>query len=134
MTWIPCLIISAAVACSASAPFTHTSPLSGCSTPEMILMRVDLPEPFSPMRQCASPERTEKSTPFRAYAPTKLLWMALSRRKSSMVRHLLLHRVQAAKWDHDQITEWAPAHASEPGRGRAETMIRKCCTCRDYPW
>jgi hypothetical protein len=63
---MPWWIISLALACGTWAPATHTSPLSGCSTPEMTLISVDLPEPFSPIRQWISPERTEKSTPFSA--------------------------------------------------------------------
>ena len=34
---------------------TMRPPGSGRCTPEMILIRVDLPEPFSPTRQCTSP-------------------------------------------------------------------------------
>ena len=48
------------------ASLHEISPLSGWRTPEMILMSVDLPEPFSPTRQWISPVRIEKSTPFRA--------------------------------------------------------------------
>src|SRR6267154_4082838 len=46
-------------------------PRSGASTPEMILMRVDLPEPFSPTRQCTSPASSVRSTSRSACTPPK---------------------------------------------------------------
>src|ERR1700730_1313876 len=46
-------------------------PRSGASTPEMILMRVDLPEPFSPTRQCTSPTSSVRSTSRSACTPPK---------------------------------------------------------------
>src|SRR5258707_15588238 len=46
-------------------------PGSGDSTPEMILTRVDLPEPFSPTRQCTSPASSVRSTSRSACTPPK---------------------------------------------------------------
>src|SRR5258706_9172084 len=46
-------------------------PRSGSSTPEMILMSVDLPEPFSPTRQCTSPTSSVRSTLRSACTPPK---------------------------------------------------------------
>ncbi len=43
-------------------PSSTTVPEVGCSMPERILMRVDLPAPFSPMMACTSPRFTSKST------------------------------------------------------------------------
>jgi hypothetical protein len=36
-------------------------PESGVVAPEMILISVDLPAPFSPTSACTSPDRTSKS-------------------------------------------------------------------------
>src|SRR5450759_1109737 len=47
-------------------------PESGVSTPLITLISVDLPEPFSPTRQCTSPGRTSKVTLSRAATPPKL--------------------------------------------------------------
>src|SRR6478736_7202383 len=46
-------------------------PLSGSSTPEMTLTSVDLPEPFSPTRQCTSPTSSVRSTSRSACTPPK---------------------------------------------------------------
>src|SRR3954447_8878329 len=46
-------------------------PGSGDSTPEMILISVDLPEPFSPTRQCTSPTSSVRSTSRSACTPPK---------------------------------------------------------------
>src|SRR3954452_814644 len=46
-------------------------PGSGASTPEMILISVDLPEPFSPTRQCTSPTSSVRSTSRSACTPPK---------------------------------------------------------------
>src|SRR3982074_1167821 len=50
-------------------------PGSGASTPEMILISVDLPEPFSPTRQCTSPASSVRSTSRSACTPPKRLDM-----------------------------------------------------------
>src|SRR5882724_12020717 len=57
-------------------------PGSGAQTPEMILISVLLPEPFSPTRQWISPSRRSKSTPSSAWTPPKRLLIARSARKS----------------------------------------------------
>src|SRR6476469_2551291 len=46
-------------------------PRSGSSTPEMTLTSVDLPEPFSPTRQCTSPTSSVRSTSRSACTPPK---------------------------------------------------------------
>ena len=88
MTWMPRAIVAADPRLATGCPSTTIRPLSGCSTPEMILMRVDFPQPFSPTRQWISPLRKVKSTPLSAWTPTKLLWIFSSRRNSSIAGRL----------------------------------------------
>src|SRR4029450_10917758 len=60
--------------CGYSRPsMTMRPPGSGRSTPEMILMTVDLPDPFSPTRQCTSPPDRDRATSRRATTPPKCL-------------------------------------------------------------
>ena len=47
-------------------PRTATSPWVGCSTPQMHLSRVDLPEPLRPRMPTVSPSLTVSETPSRA--------------------------------------------------------------------
>src|SRR6266566_5144206 len=51
-----------------SAPSILMLPESGRSIPDKMLIRVDLPAPFSPSRQCTSPCRTVRLT--RSFART----------------------------------------------------------------
>src|SRR5690242_3715130 len=46
-----------------------TVPTSGTRTPEATLIRVDLPDPFSPTRACTSPGAQSKSTSLSAFTP-----------------------------------------------------------------
>src|SRR4029450_7184074 len=64
-------------------PSISTVPSSAVSAPEMILMRVDLPAPFSPTSACTSPERTSKSTPRSAWTPPSPLRMPVRRNSPS---------------------------------------------------
>src|SRR5439155_16376834 len=50
-------------------PSTRISPASGRSIPERMLIRVDLPAPFSPSRQCTSPCRAASETSSFATTP-----------------------------------------------------------------
>src|ERR1700722_14798796 len=50
----------------ASLPRTATSPEVGCSTPQMHLSRVDLPEPLRPRMPTVSPSLTVSETSLRA--------------------------------------------------------------------
>src|SRR5437868_7528760 len=88
MTWMPRAIVAADPRLATGCPSTKIRPLSGCSTPEMILMSVDFPQPFSPTRQWISPLRKVKSTPLSAWTRTKLLWIFSSRRNSSIAGRL----------------------------------------------
>src|SRR6478609_3426050 len=54
-----------------SPEMTIRPPGSGASTPEMILISVDLPDPFSPTRQCTSPTSSVRSTSRSACTPPK---------------------------------------------------------------
>src|SRR5690606_38087502 len=47
---------------SSRRPSIATVPASGCSTPAMTFVRVDLPEPFSPTRAWTVPLRMVRST------------------------------------------------------------------------
>src|SRR6218665_3631756 len=49
-----------------SAPLTSMVPPEGLCTPDMVLMKVDLPAPLSPSRQWHSPAWMENETPDRA--------------------------------------------------------------------
>src|SRR4051812_5582209 len=59
-----------------------TPPASGACTPARILIRVDLPEPFSPTRQCTSPDSTDQSIASSALVPPKRLPMPESVRNA----------------------------------------------------
>src|SRR5258708_19348693 len=61
-------------------------PGSGASTREMILISVDLPDPFSPTRQCTSPTSSVRSTLRSACTPPKRFDMADMSRKVVKVR------------------------------------------------
>ena len=52
-------------------PSIKMLPSSGSCAPEITLIRVDLPHPFSPARQCTSPLQISRSTPFNARTPPK---------------------------------------------------------------
>src|SRR4030088_2084828 len=75
-------------------------PRSGASTPEMIFMSVDLPEPFSPTRQCTSPTSSVRSTSRSACTPPKRCEMpAISRKvaKGSSCDETVLSRKLSSK-------------------------------------
>src|SRR5690242_20445244 len=73
--------------CGCSRPsMMMRPPGSGRSTPEMILMSVDLPEPFSPTRQCTSPADNERSTSRKATTPPKCLEIRWSSRNLAKAR------------------------------------------------
>src|SRR5437763_29580 len=87
MTWMPHAVDCTGFRCGYSRPsMTMRPPGSGRSTPEMILMSVDLPEPFSPTRQCTSPPASERSTSRRATTPPKCLEIRCSSRKLPKAR------------------------------------------------
>src|SRR3954463_10382493 len=65
-------------------PSKTTSPTSRSYTPVRILISVDLPAPFCPMRACTSPRRTSKAASRRAGTPLKaLLIRVIDNRTSS---------------------------------------------------
>src|SRR5438270_4196239 len=75
--------------CGYSRPsMTIRPPGSGRRTPEMILISVDLPDPFSPTRQCTSPARNARSTSRSATTPPKRLEIPWTSRKPAKSRSL----------------------------------------------
>src|ERR1044071_3732412 len=82
MTWMPQAVDCTGFRCGCSRPsMTMRPPGSGWSTPAMILISVDLPDPFSPTRQCTSPAGKDKSTLRSATTPPKCLEIAWRSRK-----------------------------------------------------
>src|SRR3954447_3763574 len=74
MTWTPSSLARAGVRFSTGWPSNSIRPPgSGWWTPATSLIRVDLPQPFSPTRQCTSPGSTSQSTRSRAVTPVKRL-------------------------------------------------------------
>jgi hypothetical protein len=67
-----------------SSPPNRNVPSSGGKVPEMTLIRVDLPAPFSPKRTCNSPARTSKSTRSRAWTPVNRFEMPLNSSRGSV--------------------------------------------------
>src|SRR3954447_12824609 len=65
---------------ASGCPSISMVPRSAASAPEMILMRVDLPAPFSPTMACTSPATSSKSTPRRACTPPYRFSTPVSRR------------------------------------------------------
>src|SRR5713101_7633534 len=63
---------------------TMRPPAAGARMPEMILMRVDLPEPFSPTMQCTSPTSNVRSTLHSACTPPNVFEILKSCRKGAM--------------------------------------------------
>ena len=78
-----------------SVPSTRMRPESGSCTPAIILMRVDLPAPFSPNKACTWPRRTVRSTPLMTSTGPKDL-VTLSRRNTQSLM-AWLHRV-GGRW------------------------------------
>src|SRR5882672_2186415 len=82
MTWIPQAVDWTGFRCGYSRPsITMRAPGAGRSTPAMLLISVDLPDPFSPTRQCTSPAGKARSTSRSATTPPKCLEIAWRSRK-----------------------------------------------------
>src|ERR1700755_2812770 len=82
MTWMPHWVECTGFSFGYSLPeMAIKPPRSGSSTPEMILMRVDLPDPFSPTMQCTSPASSVRLTSRSACTPPKRLEMPDNSRK-----------------------------------------------------
>src|SRR5208337_2190664 len=73
------------VRASTACPSTRISPLSRRCTPERILMRVDLPAPFSPTMAWTLPGARSRSTSCSTSTPEKLLETPWTRRMLSAV-------------------------------------------------
>ena len=65
-----------------SSPCQVMVPSSGWCTPARTLIRVDLPAPFWPSRQCTSPGRTSRSTPASATTPGNRFTMSAMPRRA----------------------------------------------------
>src|SRR5439155_22507372 len=68
--------------CGTGVPDTVSVPASACSAPVMILMRVDLPAPFSPTSAWTSPEHRSNETPLSACTPAKDFVMEVASRRA----------------------------------------------------
>src|SRR5262252_6620918 len=62
-------------------PRKNIAPASGCSSPLMIFISVDLPAPFSPHTACTSPRFRSKSTSCSAVTAWNLLVIPRKRRR-----------------------------------------------------
>ena len=69
MQAMPAAFASLGLANSTSWPSSSIRPASRWTTPAMILMRVDLPAPFSPSNAWMRPRLQAKSTPLSAWTP-----------------------------------------------------------------
>src|SRR6266498_1302063 len=65
-----------------SWPLTSISPLSLATAPVIILIRVDLPAPFSPIKACTSPAHSSKEASRRACTPAYDLLILLARSRT----------------------------------------------------
>ena len=112
-------------------PSTRISPASGRSIPERMLIRVDLPAPFSPSRQCTSPCRAASEMSSFARTPGNRLVMPSSStagapvgvaavRLSDSVRSLCVATAAA---------EAAAAHCSGPRLRRGYFCLINALTC-----
>src|ERR1044072_3801031 len=69
--------------CVMVLPSICSSPPAGSTAPVMILMRVDLPAPFSPMSACTSPARSSSEALFRACTPAYDFVMSVARKSGT---------------------------------------------------
>src|SRR5262245_24682272 len=83
---MPCARASAGEAKWILVPSKVIAPLSGASTPLMILIRVDLPAPLSPTRPVISPAAISIETSLSATTAPKLLLIASARSSASAIR------------------------------------------------
>src|SRR2546421_12184649 len=68
--------------CVTGCPLSLISPLSASTAPVMILMRVDLPAPFSPISACTSPARTSNEALLSACTPAYDLCISMARSRA----------------------------------------------------
>ena len=69
MQTMPAALAEAGSGKRTGLPSTDMVPSSGWTTPDMILISVDLPAPFSPSTAWIDPSAQEKSTPSSAVTP-----------------------------------------------------------------
>src|SRR5829696_5590059 len=76
--------------CVTALPPICSSPPSAETAPVMILMRVDLPAPFSPMSACTSPARSSSEALLSACTPAYDFVMSVARRSgTSAIAYIL---------------------------------------------
>ena len=125
MTWMPQAVDWTGLRCGYSRPSITIRPSgSGRSTPAMTLMRVDLPDPFSPTRQWTSPAGRDRSTLRNATTPPKRFEMACRSRKlgnagapRSKFKSCLLRAIRPGRNLQRCQPKWAGTPARRPRSG-----------------
>src|SRR3990172_10312991 len=119
---MPSALASSGLRMLTSRSWKKIWPASGCTTPDTIFTRVDLPAPLSPTRPTISLDWTRKSTSTRALTAPKLLLIPLSSRGiSSAIPSLLaqpsLERIQPHRHqDHHASPDPVPVGRDEGHR------------------
>ena len=111
---MPRLMLSAGVRKRTGCSSKKISPASGWYSPVATLVRVDLPEPFSPTSACTSPGRTVRLTPRSACTPGNALSMPSSRSKAGA------GRVSGPALDEGNVTR--AAHYERSTRSRTSEI------------
>ena len=129
MTWMPQCVERTGFKCGYSLPaIAIRPPGSGACTPEMILISVDLPEPFSPTRQCTSPASSVRSTLRSAWTPPKRFEMPDISRNGAKVS--VSNSVKVVL--EDSAAGCAPAVCHRPdARGHGNAARPGACPERD---
>src|SRR5438094_8834855 len=96
-------------------PATVNVPESALSAPVTILMKVDLPAPFSPTSACTSPAARSNDTPRSACTPANVLVMcAASKRSPAKLRK------DRSRIDHEKPRNHEMHEITTENAGRAE--------------
>src|SRR5271165_895298 len=110
-------------------PSRRISPLSGCRTPESILISVDFPAPLSPTSPTTSRDCTSSVTPFSAWTPSYHLWMCRTEISGDVMsgRHLYPPRrsTQPRVGDHSEDCQGADSEFEPVGvdLGHYESVV-----------
>src|SRR5437667_4768227 len=95
-------------------PFNSISPLSGYTAPVMILIRVDLPAPFSPISACTSPARNSNEAFLSACTPAYDLSISMARSRAwfDMIRVGMCRLGRLCRFvNHDDVQLARPMNA-----------------------
>src|SRR4026209_1687338 len=130
MTWMPSSLAWCGVSRSCPAPASViVPPGSGACTPERILIRVDLPEPFSPTRQCTSPGATDQSMLSRARVPpNRFVLFASERRGRESAAEVANEKVPSSSDSESAAYESLLLDALHPGPVETGTATRRSAT------